>query len=479
MPAPLTAVAADDPMAAQLVDLRWPHGFLIGATADAGRAAHYRHVPFAVPLHVHPRTRHAALVEPGRIVALIGEVAHPDHPGLDTAGLVALLGSRFAERQAEIDRMIGRFVVVSGTSAHDLRLQTDAIAMRAVFFAAGRNGLVAGSHARMVALAATGAAVHRGGRFALGWPGIGTPFAGVLRVPPNVELDLSTGKLVRFFPRVPIPRVDLETAWAVAFDRARAAVAAFARRKPLLMSLTGGLDSRTTLAAVRDSWPRLDFFTYLRDDPSVVIDSRVAAAIASILGLRHRIVEVAEKPDPMLLAAIKGNTFSSHGHKLACSYHRAFGVGKTLHIRTNLLELARSNLFAANDRVGALRGGPDTPERMTLFYDRAGRMPAPQPHVLPEFKEYVDRTDYRSTLGMASPWDLYFVEHRMGAWHAGIVLESDIAFDTVIAFNSREVVRHIMGVPQTERAAGKQLQERLTKLLPELASIPINPKQFP
>lgn len=115
---------------------------------------------------------------------------------------------------------------------------------------------------------------------------------------------------------------------------------------------------------------------------------------------------------------------------------------------------------------------------MAAFYARAGRLDA-QPHMLSAFMEYIERTDYAATVGLASPWDLYFVEHRMGAWLAGVLLESDIAFDTVIAFNSREVVRHIMGVPQAERANPGYLQARLARMLPEIASIPINPKHYP
>ena len=66
----------------------------------------------------------------------------------------------------------------------------------------------------------------------------------------------------------------------------------------------------------------------------------------------------------------------------------------------------------------------------------------------------------------------------MGAWQGGVVLESDISFNTVIAFNSREVVRHFMGVPQEIRCSSPNLRDRLEALLPEVKDIPINPRRY-
>jgi hypothetical protein len=67
----------------------------------------------------------------------------------------------------------------------------------------------------------------------------------------------------------------------------------------------------------------------------------------------------------------------------------------------------------------------------------------------------------------------------MGAWHSGVVAESDVAFDTIIAFNSRNIIKRFMGVPQQTRFRSESLHERLQRLLPEIAQIPINPRVYP
>jgi hypothetical protein len=253
-------------------------------------------------------------------------------------------------------------------------------------------------------------------------------------------------------------------------------------RRKVLVSLTGGLDSRTTLAAGRDSWSHSTFFTYShsRGRHGQRVDIKVAADLARRLGLRHVVVDYSDNESETMLGIVKDNAYTSHQRQLACGYHRRFGEHLYLHVRSNLLELARSNLFYKTSRRLALPDGPCTAQSMGALYCLAAKLnPEKSRHVVPAFEDYVAAADYESTLGLASPWDMYFVEHRMGAWQAGVVLESDVSFNTVIAFNSREIVRTFMGVPQEIRCSSAHLAERLTALLPEVADIPINPSQYP
>jgi hypothetical protein len=351
--------------------------------------------------------------------------------------------------------------------------------MRSVFFSTAGMAAICGSHAPLVALAA----VHplprqKSHPFRWGYPGISTPYDSVYRLPPNCEFSLSSGRVLRFFPDTLIPEVRIEDAWNLAFNRAGVAIKALAARHKLLVSLTAGLDSRTTLAATRDSWSQLLFFTYDRGDHKHQIDFGVAHDLSATLGLRHIRVRYSAHESKQLSKLLAGHTFTSHQRTLACAYHRQFGEGNYLHIRSNLLELARSNLFFKFGKRQRFEP-PDTAGRMGAFYNRAAKLaPDRAGHVIPAFEHYVAVTDYGSTLGRASPWDLYFVEHRMGAWHSGAVLESDVSFDTVIAFNSREIVRHFMGVPQEVRSSSTCLREKLKILLPEVVDIPVNPRWY-
>jgi hypothetical protein len=459
-------------------DLRYSFGFLIGA--DKGQVAeHFHRIDFPLPLAVHPRTRIAMARDVAQPLAILGEAVHPDLPHLDLQGIAEHLGSNHLIRQHEIDKLVGRFAVIQAGDRGDWRLQTDAIGMRSVFFSVGDTGTIAGSHAGLVAGAVPGGTKKKVSPFRWGYPGISTPYASVFRLPPNCELSLTKGSLHRFFPKAAIPETGIEEAWDFAFNRAGASIRALAERRKLLVSLTAGLDSRTTLAACRDSWPHLLLFTYSRGVHKHRVDTNVAVDLTKALGLRHELVRYSQhEPDQAMLKVLADNAFTSHQPNVACAYRRRYGEDAYLHIRSNFLELGRSNLFY---RFGK-RGGFDAPrtgESMGAVYNRAAKLtPERASHVVPAFDHYVAVSDYESTIGKASPWDMYFVEHRMGAWHSGVVLESDLSFDTVVAFNSREVVRHFMGVPQEIRCSSPHLRERLNALMPEVMDIPVNPKRY-
>ena len=131
-------------------------------------------------------------------------------------------------------------MVIHGSGPDDLSLQTDAIAMRSVFFAITDGGVIAGTHAKLVAhLTYHHDTRIQGMPVALGCPGLATPYAGVRRVPPNVELLLKSGEFRRFFPLHPIEPVSLEAAWDLAFSRARSALGAWSTRRRLLMFADG------------------------------------------------------------------------------------------------------------------------------------------------------------------------------------------------------------------------------------------------
>lgn len=460
-----------------LADLRYSLGFLVGTAAIDWVPAHFVPVTFPCPLHVHPNSSVTVSHSEGNAIAIIGEAIHPDHPEMTRNDVATLLLRSTDNRQAEIDKLAGRFAIIDFDRRGGVSIQSDAIGMRSVYFARRNGRTVAASSARL----ASRACGEEGGldaraRFKLGYPGIRTPYAGLLRLPPNSSLDLDSGTVRRFFPLEPIEPSTMEQSWDYAIYRAHQVVSGALRRKPLLLSLTAGLDSRTTLAATRGLWPQLTFFTYRSGQSrSHTVDALVASQIARSFGLRHYMLNYYSLvPDPTLMEAIAHNTFGHHGPKLACAYHRHFGAHKFLHFRTNLLELTRSNLYHYNDSKPEFSGGPATAEQMARFYAAAGKLRVSGQQVA-AFAEYRELTNFSEALRFAGAWDLYFVEHRMGAWHAGVVAESDVAFETLIAFNSRDIIRRFMGVPQEDRSSSDSIRRRLDRLLPEIARIPINP----
>jgi hypothetical protein len=313
-----------------------------------------------------------------------------------------------------------------------------------------------------------------------------TPFPGVLRLPPNCDLFLDDGTLQRFFPQDPIPPCALDNAWDFALDQVGRAMRLLASRNRILMSLSGGLDSRTTLAAARPVWDRVAFFTYheTRSNPERLrIDLHVARDIVARLGLRHTELAMSRfQPPPEALLALRENVFSSHLHDVAIAYRTVFGGRKYVHVRSNLLELFRAGTRKDPPASwGAVTiDPPETAAAAADYYLSRGRFSrSGHDHVLPAFEQFFAETDAARACSVVSPWDLYFIEHRMGAWQAGVVAESDLAFDTVIAFNSRAIIRRFLGVPERERMDTRYLESWIAASIPEIADIPVNPGTYP
>ena len=67
-----------------------------------------------------------------------------------------------------------------------------------------------------------------------------------------------------------------------------------------------------------------------------------------------------------------------------------------------------------------------------------------------------------------------YLEHRMAAWHSLVLLESDIAFDTIAIINSREIFNLAMSIPKEVRIKNELINAIINMNCPSLLDIPIN-----
>src|SRR5699024_1283243 len=95
------------------------------------------------------------------------------------------------------------------------------------------------------------------------------------------------------------------------------------------------------------------------------------------------------------------------------------------------------------------------------------------------FQAYIDETDYASTVGMLDPFDHFYWEHRMAAWHGTFLVERDFYGDAFIPLNSRTVFEAMLSVPQKDRDESSVMHRMIELADPSLLDLPINPKQWP
>lgn len=456
--------------------LLFARGYLLSSVPATKPAPHWRsHLVGHWHLNRDSRLAAAFRERDGRSVLLIGNVIdlRGQVSGAAVAdGLLDAWETSRAQLDDALEWLAGRYVVL-GQSADEEFLQTDATGMLSASYSAGERMI--SSHQNLLAEAAGGLERSVFGesdwlrkRNAYAYPGTFTRFEGVRMLTANTELDLRSFTVRRVGPLESERRTPREVA-AEVLDLMR-------RQHPFLsrsgggplVSLTAGLDSRITTAAMRELAPSSLFFTYEKvyDRKSGSdLDRATATELARHLGLQHhgyRLTTASRLPE--VEAVLERTTFLTHGRIVAASYLRELPPDR-LHVRSNLYEIARG-YYRSKDR-------PVVDAR--LFARILTSNSAPPRAVIEAFDEMATTTGIFDVNGYDS-LDLFYWEHRIVSWFHKVLLESDIAHDTHTLVNSRVILRLMLSVSAAERLEGAVFDHIVALAWPEAYDLPVNGK---
>ncbi|THV41089.1 hypothetical protein [Glycomyces buryatensis] len=465
-------------------DLLWARGFLLTAEAHPLPVAHWRRIRLG-GRHVSydPRNPIALARAGSSWVALLGRAVDLGNWSAGHGRIAeTLLRARLAGRGAMIERLdmlSGRYALFDGDGRAAFA-QTDAAGMRGLFFATGTAAPCAASHAGLVAerIGAGPSAfpdpdLLRRELHAYALPGRATTAEGVVMLTPNTELDLGSGKVHRCFPREPRRERPADEVADELMPLLQGQLAALAERGPLEVSLTAGLDSRTTLALTKPLSDRFRYFTYdtvSGKGPSrrgVARDVAVSVELAARFGLDHRRIEVACRFPAEPLRSIMERNSPRHSNPGMAAAHRDQTPDPGLHLRSNLYEIGRAFYRARRNNLPEVLRAEDMTSLLTARRSR-------DPRLRDAFAEYIGATDFDRAQQLYDGADLFYWEHRAGMWLNAHLTESDIAFDTHILVNSRHVYRLLLSAPQADRQAGTVFLELIRRSWPEVLDLPVN-----
>jgi hypothetical protein len=436
-------------------------------------------------LAYHRRSEHASATRRAAEVHVVGDAYSTESPRRSASTIARRLAAALARSDAEfhaaLDELHGRFVLIYRRSGDaDYRLTSDATGMRAILYAPGAR--VAASHPGLAAFA-TGAQRLAPQPFTgYGLFGRSSGFEGIVMAVPNHEVDLATGVLARYWPREPIPELTPAQSAQRILPIMKSSLDGVARRHgTLVTSLTAGLDSRVTLAIALATKrvPAMTFFTYRRGIDHWIESTDLATApqLASQFHLRHVILDVDGHPDPTQRwhEVVGLNTTTPDLPQISHMYTLAFGDSGAVHLRSNVSEVGR--LFYKHKRYPI--HAPKTGEDLATihFHSRPSDVLPPEEgraEAIAAFEEFFEATDFETGMRFVDGRDLFYWEHRMGAWHSQVVAESDPAFDSVSLFNSRVVLTAMLGPTPRQRSASAHLYELLYDVDPHLLDIPVN-----
>jgi hypothetical protein len=435
-------------------------------------------------IHRHPETRIAHRSVGDEHIVLIGDAFLP--AGREGDPLTLLAGAQDDERLKLLDCVGGRFalLVLRGGAGQVFH---DAFGARSICYRTD-GAFAVSSHPEIMSLVFgigrrrdMESLVHSAafGHFGMqSLPGDATMFDGVHLLPPNFYYDIDSRRAIRHWPRQARRQSSLEAFFGT-FDRYFAGLADFVGSpgRPVV-SITGGIDSRTLIAALRRygvgfrtmTWTGFNLKRWEREP---------VRSVASCLNGAH--AEVSANNDRV-------NNVSLIGVRNSGNYRGASGILAGMY---RLYGEETGAMFVHGHGASAIRGilqylDKDRPpmrdasvsKMMRVFTDRmkdkrhAGDRSF-RGYASAAFERFHELADYDAIAALGYDInDLFYWEHYLGMWASMSFNQFDTALYTLSGFNSRAVCEAAYGLPDRERLTKTLFLEVIRRYDEGLAEIP-------
>src|SRR5699024_8770333 len=250
---------------------------------------------------------------------------------------------------------------------------------------------------------------------------------------PNFKLNFLVRSVERYFPRS-------ENNYTQLSEEKRFEIAEFLwksqiqhlikQNKKFILSLTGGNDSRVSLAMMKGFLDDTKLFTYASSedtagvtniyDKTYDIDRNIVGQMLDDLNLNHEFIYY--KDDKISIPsdlenAMERNATARHGRFLIGHYLKSLSEENTLHIRANLLELGRAYLISPTTN--------QSKEAILASYLKYVQKKN-KGKDLTEIEEHISKQNdkfHSDDFYDYHIMDISFWETRMGRWHAEILNE--------------------------------------------------------
>lgn len=381
-----------------------------------------------------------------------------------------------AEFLDRLDLLAGRWIAL--TARHGLiTLYHDAVGTRSVYFDAEHGA--AASHSTML-----GEILDRKPsgviKPSMTW-GLSN-FQGITALLPNHRLQVRTGTVERYWPRETNPWTERSEEarlqrvidlWHEQMDQVMAA------GLPVCCALSGGLDSRVSLALSAPYMDRIRTYTYgasatARPSSAEVLNRDVALVepLVRLLGLDHQVIQGNAQTrglQPSETEAIAKNSLAVHGRWLIPHYLEEFPAPDGLVLRANAFEVGQHKWASPTDDDPAAAA-------RTLWLRRARIAGVEIPGS--SLEDHVDKAfaaqGFDGQLHGYLASDLTHWEFRLGRWAAEAFNEIDLAFEPLVPLNCRATLTPLLAFERQQRASHHAFRELINMACPVLNFFGIN-----
>lgn len=295
-------------------------------------------------------------------------------------------------------------------------------------------------------------------------PGDISPYREIKRIVPNtiVRIDPERkSQVYRFFPSIQNEEITADE-----YNEQIQKISSVLKKSLELIakkwdrpaiSMTGGMDSKTTLSAAKDHYTEFSYFSYVTSKAER-IDADAAHAICDVLGLVHNIYNISANPEDYeeydaAKAVLELNKdFIGHPNPNDVCKRLYFdnNVDFNIEVKSWVSEIARANYYK---KFGKKRLPKRiTPRRCSSMYKifLHNRKLLHQTDEI--FDEYIKKTKLEENIYNYDWSDLFLWEIRYGGW-GGLVItgEHKYSFDITVPYNNRKLLQMMLAIPLEKR----------------------------
>ncbi len=247
------------------------------------------------------------------------------------------------------------------------------------------------------------------------------------------------------------------------------------------ISVTGGMDSKTTMACSCGHYEKFSYFSY-DSLPDEKVDADAAGELCRQLGLQHKLytipAEEKQYPDFELMREI----FSYNSG--AIGYNNRNDIRKRLffcnindfdiEVKSWVDEIGRAyyhKRFAKNSFPAKPK-----PRYLTTFYKAFLHNRKLVQKTDKIFEEYLQKYYSDAVFALIPWWDLVNWEFGWGAFNGIFMIEQVFSYDVTIPYNNRRLLSLMLSVPLEKRIADQIQKDVIAKMNPQIANSGINVK---
>lgn len=292
-------------------------------------------------------------------------------------------------------------------------------------------------------------------------PGNKTPYVELKRLGANTYLYYDGSfSIKRFYPTCPHPEYTSPEEKKIAIHRIGELIhngleCGIKKWKRCTISLSGGTDSKTTLACANGLYDRYSYFSF-HSKPQELVDAEGAKKICDKLGLKHTLYHIPESNDE-----IKDYDFKKHMIQHSTSYFKNLADNEI-----------RKYVFLHDLDAYDIEMKSWASEVTRVFLERKYQIKMPK--VLnerhcsifqtrffghPDLLKWSDKEYYRflREIGLEKPLfnyehtDLFYWEVRMACWGVSVISSQQLYHRMSMPMNNRKILDLFLSLPREER----------------------------